>query len=152
LQDHEGISGEVIEDIAKRGRDSARRWLPNVVLINAGTNDANQRQDDVKAGRTGLKMKELIQGIFAEVPQAIVVLSTLIPEVGNEEYVKMINDQYRTIYRQFVPLDNDGKEASNPQFKVVLAEMQPFLQLEDIHDKTHPTILGEKKMAAAWVW
>jgi lysophospholipase L1-like esterase len=122
-----------------------------VVLINAGTNDANRKQDDVNAGRTGLKMKELIEGIFAEVPQAVVVLSTLIPKVGNEQFVEKINDQYRTVYRQFVPL-KDGKEESNPQFKVVLAEMQPFLQLSDIHDKTHPTILGERKMAAAWVW
>lgn len=123
-----------------------------MVLINAGTNDANRKQDDVNAGRTGLKMKELIEGIFAEVPQAVVVLSTLIPKVGNEQFVEKINDQYRTIYRQFVPLDSNGKEEANPQFKVILAEMQPFLKLEDIHDKTHPTILGERKMAAAWVW
>ncbi|GKU09908.1 unnamed protein product [Fusarium langsethiae] len=150
--DHEGISGEIVEEVSKRGRESARKWLPNVVLINAGTNDANRKQDDVNAGRTGLKMKELIEGIFAEVPQAVVVLSTLIPKVGNEQFVEKINDQYRTIYRQFVPLNKDGKEEPNPQFKVVLAEMQPFLQLEDIHDKTHPTILGERKMAAAWVW
>jgi lysophospholipase L1-like esterase len=141
-----------VTEVAKRGRDSARRWLPNVVLINAGTNDANRKQSDVDAGRTGLQMKELIEGIFAEVPHAVVVLSTLIPKVGNEQYVVKINEQYRTIYRQFVRLDDDGNEESNPQFKVILAEMQPFLQLEDIHDRTHPTILGEKKMAAVWDW
>ncbi|KAM0263654.1 hypothetical protein ACHAPA_008628 [Fusarium lateritium] len=150
--DHEAISGEVVTSIAKRGRDAAKIWLPNVVLVNAGTNDANGKQDDVNAGRTGLQMKELIEGIFAEVPQAVVVLSTLIPKVGNEDYVVKINEQYRTVYRQFVPLNKDGNEEPDPQFKVILAEMQPFLTLDDIHDKTHPTILGERKMAAVWDW
>ncbi|KAF4983609.1 hypothetical protein FZEAL_1018 [Fusarium zealandicum] len=150
--DHEGISGQVVQSIAKRGRDSAAIWLPNVVLVNAGTNDANDRKADVDAGRTGLQMKELIEGIFAEVPQAVVVLSTLLPKGTNADYVDKINEQYRTIYRQFVPLDEDGNEEPNPQFKVVLAEMQPFLSIDDIHDNTHPTILGEKKMAAVWDW
>ncbi|SCO35389.1 related to acetylxylan esterase [Fusarium fujikuroi] len=150
--DHEGISGQVVQDIAKRGRESAATWLPNVVLVNAGTNDANDRKSDVDAGRTGLQMKELIEGIFAEVPQAVVVLSTLLPKGSNADYVEKINKQYRTVYRQFVPLGEDGKEESNPQFKVVLAEMQPWLSIGDIHDGTHPTIYGERKMAAAWVW
>ncbi|KAF4445873.1 hypothetical protein F53441_10435 [Fusarium austroafricanum] len=150
--DHEGISGEVVRSVARRGREAAKTWLPNVVLVNAGTNDANQNKADVDAGRTGLQMKELIEGIFAEVPQAVVVLSTLLPKGSNADYVSKINDQYRTIYRQFVPLDKNGKEEPDPQFKVVLAEMQPFLSISDIHDGTHPTILGEKKMAAAWVW
>ncbi|KAL5600589.1 hypothetical protein ACKRZS_001909 [Fusarium odoratissimum] len=98
-------------------------------------------------------MKELIEGIFAEVPQAVVVLSTLLPKGSNADYVDTINKQYRTIYRQFVPLDEDGKEEPNPQFKVILAEMQPWLTITDIQkDGTHPTLYGERKMAAAWVW
>jgi lysophospholipase L1-like esterase len=141
-----------VTSIAKRGREAAKTWLPNVVLVNAGTNDANDKQNDVNAGRTGLQMKELIEGIFAEVPQAVVVLSTLIPKVGNEDFVVKINEQYRTVYRQFVPLNKEGKEEPDPQFKVILAEMQPFLTLDDIHDRTHPTILGERKMAAVWDW
>ncbi|KAG9249745.1 uncharacterized protein F5Z01DRAFT_631089, partial [Emericellopsis atlantica] len=149
--DHEGVSGDRVDQVEDRARGSCRVWLPNVVLINAGTNDANQNFD---VDRTGLRMQELINTIIAEVPDAVIVLSTLLPTNNQDAQARVnrINDQYRQVHREFVPVNEDGQEEPNPSIKVVLADMASFLTLDDIHDGIHPDVEGEKKMAAVWVW
>lgn len=133
-------------------------WLPNVVLINAGTNDATQNGSDESVSGTGARMKRMINGIFSTVPNAVVVLSTLLPNpaFGDkpdwQDNVDDINRQYRALYREYVPLDKNGKEIENPAFKVILADMAKFIGPEFIHDGTHPTVKGEMRMAAVWDW
>jgi hypothetical protein len=98
-------------------------------------------------------MREMIDGIFSHVPTAVVVLSTLLPNGINQGNVDLINEQYRRLYREYIPLDSDGNEPEDPSFKVVLADMADgFITTDDIHDDTHPTVLGEQKMAAVWGW
>lgn len=127
--------------------------MPNVVLINAGTNDATQDGATESVSGTGARMREMIDGIFSHVPTAVVVLSTLLPNGINQGNVDLINDQYRKLYREYIPLDSKGNEPANPAFKVVLADMADgFITAGDIHDGTHPTVLGEQKMAAVWDW
>ena len=122
--------------------------MPNVVLINAGTNDANQDGKTESVAGTGGRMKELINGIFAEVPEAVVVLSTLLPTDGNQKNVDDINNQYRALVKEF---DNAKKEGDDPTYKVILAEMADgFITTGDLHDGTHPTPEGQRKMAAVW--
>ncbi|KAK1676195.1 hypothetical protein BDP55DRAFT_728045 [Colletotrichum godetiae] len=71
--DHEVIGGERVSAIAARGKASAAVWLPNFVLINAGINDGAQNGDKESIGGTPAHMKQLVLGIFAEIPNAVVI-------------------------------------------------------------------------------
>ncbi|RYP05273.1 hypothetical protein DL764_003934 [Monosporascus ibericus] len=151
--DHEGVSGDRVSQVNDRAQRSVAVWLPNVILINAGTNDATQNGAVESVSGTGARMRQMIDGLFSHVPTAVVVLSTLLPNGINQGNVDLINDQYRKLYREYIPLDADGNEPANPAFKVVLADMADgFITMDDIHDGTHPTVLGEQKMAAVWDW
>ncbi|SPN96523.1 related to acetylxylan esterase [Cephalotrichum gorgonifer] len=157
--DHEGKGGDRITAVTERAKVSVRRWLPNVVLINAGTNDATQDGSVESVAGSGQRMRTLIDTVFAEVPNAVVVLSTLLPNTRilkngkrAQENVDIINAQFRQLYRTYVPLDRDGNEVPNPAFKVVLAEMADFILPGELHDATHPNVVGQKKMAAVWGW
>lgn len=144
-QDHEGVSGHVVSQVAARTKGACNVWRPNVVLINAGTNDATGGTDPID--QTGNRMRQVIDGVFSEVPNALVVLSTLLPHKNRQDDVNRINDQYRQLVRDYVPDPNE----EDPAFKVILAEMADgFITLDDIHDDVHPTELGNKKMAAVW--
>lgn len=123
------------------------------MLINAGTNDATREDDPV--GLTGVRMQHLIDSVFSQVPDAVVVLSTLLPHTdgnGNtgakQPNVENINGQYRALVRQYVP----DPKAEDPPFKVILADMvaDGFINNGHIHDGVHPTEEGNKRMAAVW--
>lgn len=60
-------------------------WLPNVALIDAGTDDATQDGSEESIIGTGARMKRMINGIFSTVPSAFVVLSTLLPNTAHGE-------------------------------------------------------------------
>lgn len=138
-----------------RAKQSVRNWVPNVVLINAGTNDATQNGDIEPVSGTGQRMRELIDTVFAESPRAVVVLSTLLPNSKHDAAqpnVDLINDDYRSLYREYVP---PGKEDdANHPFKVVLADMVAgdFINSSHIHDDTHPNREGNRRMASVWTW
>lgn len=143
-QDHEGVSGERVKAVKARAVNSVPYWLPNVVLINAGTNDATQRNpaEDEPIVGTGNRMRELINKIFELSPDTVVVLSTLLPNDAQQQ-VNIINEEYRQLYREY---------AANSA-KIILAEMADgFIEKDQIHDGTHPTVLGNMNMAAVWYW
>ena len=144
-----------MNQVRQRAETAVSTWLPNVVLINAGTNDATQEDESVVG--TGLKMRALIDTVFAKSPHAVVVLSTLLPNSRRKSdgssyqgNVDTINAEYRKLYREYVPLDKHGVE--RPAYKVILADMAEFITAADIHDDTHPTVEGNRKMAAVWDW
>ena len=137
-----------MSQVWEKAETSIAQWLPNVVLINAGTNDATQNHD---VSGTGARMKIMINGIFARVPTAVVVLSTLLPHLTSQDNVNNINNQYRELYWEYNPRAKDGKVFENPDFKVVLADMSEFIFEEHIKtltddkpDNTHTTEEGER--------
>lgn len=69
-------------------------YKPNVVLINAGTNDATQ---DYYVATTQDRMRAMIHFIFDTVPDVCILLSTLIPNTLNPGNVATINSQYRML-------------------------------------------------------
>lgn len=121
--------------------ESVPRWKPNVVLINAGTNDATQGWHVAGAGG---RMEEMIRDVVAVSPRAVVVLSTLLLnlDANAEENVKAIN-------RQFVEAAGRLKAEGR---KVVLVDMHgPDGPLPgDMSDDTHPNDVGYRKMADIW--
>ena len=90
-------------------------------------------------------MRDLIETVFRQVPRAVVVLSTLLPNRDAQDKVNVINDGYRQLARSY---DN----GVNPPKKVILADMASVMDMSMIWDGTHPTVQGEQLMAALWVW
>ena len=96
--------------VNKRAVDSVRLYKPNVVLINAGTNDATQNRrgenDPEHVDTTHIRMEEMIMNIYSILGNdVVVVLSTLIPNTrkdvpGIADIIKMINGNYRALYRK----------------------------------------------------
>ncbi|KXH67624.1 hypothetical protein CSAL01_07878 [Colletotrichum salicis] len=148
--DHEGIGGERVSAVAARGKASAAVWLPKVVLINTRINDEVQNGDKESVGRTPARMKQLVLDIFAEVPNAVVILSTLIYNRLQPRNIDLINDGYRTLVKDLV-----GDDTENLQLKVFLAEMADGSFITNDHiqpDGTHPTKEGYERMGAVWAW
>lgn len=142
--DVEGYSGFRIDQVrAKAAAPGAvPRWKPNVVLINAGTNDAAQNHSVPTAGQ---RMEAMIDDVQATSPRAVVVLSTLLVNRGpaTERNVGAINAQFAALAAR---LRARGR-------RVVLADMHgdDGPQLADLVDGTHPTEVGYRKMANVWL-
>ena len=136
----------------ERALDSVKEYRPNVVLINAGTNDATWNLGDgdpENVETTHIRMENMITDIYSILgDDVVVVLSTLIPNTRPDvpraaDNIAMINGNYRALYNK---LADEGR-------KIILGEMNDghFIKDEDIHDHTHPTSAGQKKMAAVWL-
>ncbi|GIJ86552.1 hypothetical protein Asppvi_005441 [Aspergillus pseudoviridinutans] len=94
-QDVEARPGGVIDQVHTAARGSYR-YNPNVVLINAGTNDCLQNRDIAGAGE---RMRVPIEDIFQSISGVTVLLSTLIPckDPTGEANRPAVNAQYRTL-------------------------------------------------------
>ncbi|KAJ5094338.1 hypothetical protein N7456_010199 [Penicillium angulare] len=110
---------------------------PNLILINAGTNDALQKY---KIRSVGSQMSSLIDLLFDQIPGTTVILSTLLPNKDQPTLVENINGQYR---RLAAKRRADGD-------RLVLAEMSTFIKASELVDATHPDDAGYKKMASVW--
>ncbi|KAK3904393.1 hypothetical protein C8A05DRAFT_42499 [Staphylotrichum tortipilum] len=137
-RDVEGWEGYRVDEIDAKARAVVPLYKPNVVLINAGTNDATQ---GYSVESTGDRMRTLINYIFDTTPNVCVVLSALIPNTVNPGNVALINSQYRTLAQELI---SNGK-------RLVLADFgDGWLTTADLIDTTHPNDFGYKKMASQW--
>ncbi|KAI1811810.1 SGNH hydrolase-type esterase domain-containing protein [Poronia punctata] len=139
--DFEAYGGNRVSQIYKHARDIVPELLPNVFVINVGTNNALQRKELDIAGE---QMGEFIDYLLKASPSSTVVLSTLltntVPE--REPMILDMNEQFRSLY--------SSKFTQKP---VVLAELHPSEglpgrpQTEDIGpDGSHPTDHGYEIM------
>ncbi|KAL5435439.1 hypothetical protein PMIN07_006470 [Paraphaeosphaeria minitans] len=142
---HEGHPGFLISEVATKV-SCAIEQKPNLVLINAGTNDAMRADQNGGAsfaqGAQG-RMKLIIDDIFKQVNDVTVVLSTLLPngDAAANKHVGTINAGYRNLVSSY---QSAGK-------KVQLADMNTgFIAASELPDGTHPNDTGYKKMAAVW--
>jgi lysophospholipase L1-like esterase len=139
--DNEGWPGYVIDQVYAKANDSVPQWKPNVILVNAGTNDCSQDNDIVHAGD---RMRAMVEHLFEMSPRATVLLSSLIVNKDSnvEANVLAVNVQYRALAadlkargRRLVFVDMHGPDG-------------PLL--EDMADSTHPNDEGYLKMGALW--
>jgi len=137
---NEGHPGFRIDQIAA----GADRWLaaarPDVVLLNAGTNDMIQDHDLPGAPA---RLHELIDRIVADRPRAVVLVSTLIPSPVP------VRDQRVAAFNAELP----GIVAAERKAgrRVYLVDLNGALTTADIGpDKIHPTETGYAKIAACW--
>ncbi|KAJ5204260.1 uncharacterized protein N7498_005139 [Penicillium cinerascens] len=110
---------------------------PNLILINAGTNDATQKHS---ISSVGTRMNSLISKLIDQIEGTTIILSTLLPNGLEPELVKEINKQYRTLAAFW--------RAKNG--RVVLAEMSNLIKEDQLVDGTHPDDYGYKEMASVW--
>jgi lysophospholipase L1-like esterase len=139
--DNEGWPGYVVDQVYAKANASVPTWRPNVILVNAGTNDCAQNRS---VDRAGERMAAMLEHLFVMSPRATVVLSSLIinRNATVEGRVLAVNDQYRAVAaelkakgRRLVFVDMHG--ADGPQ-------------AADMSDNTHPNDRGYGKMAALW--
>jgi len=137
----EGWPGARVDEVHAKAAASVPRWRPNVVLVNAGTNDAGQNVNVTGCGR---RMEAMLDAVYAASPRALVVLSTLVINLGaaTERNAVAISKQYRALVTK---LRRAGRS-------IVLAEMHDAQGplSADMADRTHPNDAGYKKMAAIW--
>ncbi|KAI8951129.1 hypothetical protein F4801DRAFT_546511 [Xylaria longipes] len=137
--DVEGWPGYIIDTITEKALAAVPKYKPNLILINAGTNDAT---GNIDIENTGERMRALIQTCFDLSPGVVVVLSTLLPNTHTPDNVLTINGLYRDLV---IELQAAGD-------KIQLADMNDgFITLDHILPcGTHPTIEGQRRMAAVW--
>lgn len=90
-----------------------------------------------------MRMYNLIEYLFTELPGVTIVLSILIPNAKPDA-----DDRIRTIFNpQYVNVVNTLQAR---QQRIVLADLYPVLTVADLVDGTHPKDEGYEKMAEAW--
>ncbi|KOC15195.1 hypothetical protein AFLA70_593g000510 [Aspergillus flavus AF70] len=151
--DVEAHSGDTIDQV-KAAAQGSLKYKPNVVTINAGTNDCRL---NISISEASDRMRSLIESILdaEDTQDTTIVLSTLIPSVQKQTEANRpdVNRQYRSL------ANNMQKEG----VRIVLADMDPetdddknrLVYPEDyttngVADDTHPNEQGYAKMANVW--
>ncbi|KAK3935567.1 carbohydrate esterase [Diplogelasinospora grovesii] len=139
--DNEGWPGYRIDQVHAKATGSVPKWKPNVILLNAGTNDAGQNRNISAAGD---RMEQLLTDLYSMSPRACIVLSTLLvnKKALTEANVLLINSQFRAVADK---LRRAGR-------RLILVDMHgdDGPQILDMADDTHPNDEGYRKMANIW--
>ncbi|KAL2818690.1 SGNH hydrolase-type esterase domain-containing protein [Aspergillus granulosus] len=133
---NEGHIGDTIEQVTNAAVESVD-MQPNVILINAGTNDALQ---NIAIRGAGDRIDTLITNLFGAIPNTTIILSTLISNTQAQRVVQLISSEYRKVAAR--------RRAAGD--RVILAEMSYFISSEYLVDGTHPSDEGYRAMAAVW--
>ncbi|TGJ83269.1 hypothetical protein E0Z10_g5489 [Xylaria hypoxylon] len=138
--DMEAYGGNRVSQIHDHAKKIVPKQVPNVFIINVGTNNVLQYKDTDVAG---VHMEAFIDYLLKASPRATVVLSTLLTNTvpNREPLILDINRQFRELYQKY---ENKA---------VVLAELHYSEGLpgrptaEDISDDgSHPTDKGYEIM------
>ncbi|KAK3378891.1 carbohydrate esterase family 3 protein [Lasiosphaeria ovina] len=140
--DVEGWPGFRIEQVHQKAATSVPQWKPNVILVNAGTNDALQNKNVSSAGE---RMESMLNDLYGWSPRAVIFLSTLIVNRnGNAERDAVaINVQLTSVAQKF--------QAAGRRLLLVNMRGDTGPQLGDLADDTHPNDVGYRKMANIWL-
>ncbi|KAJ4007802.1 hypothetical protein NW766_009607 [Fusarium irregulare] len=134
-RDHEATSGFTIDQVRNAARNSYG-YKPNVVIMNVGTNDANQNKVD----GAGNRLEGLLNDLWnAEgMSKTYVVVSSVIRrnDAKAESNRKQINEQYKKLISR---LKATGKPITYVDIDIPLSQLNS--------DGIHPNDAGHKKMA-----
>jgi lysophospholipase L1-like esterase len=139
---NEGWPGAIISEVFDRAKSSVPSMLPNLVLINAGTNDC-KRDIDVKNAHT--RTLEMMEWLWAASPRATIILSTLLPNKGNstEKNVLEVNTNLKIMVAE--------QQAISKKVTIVDMHGPDGPQTSDLMDEAHPNDAGYDKMALLWL-
>ncbi|KAK0665755.1 family 3 putative carbohydrate esterase [Cercophora samala] len=138
--ENEGHPGRTINQVRAEFSKTGKALMPNLVLLNAGTNDCIRQIDTINAGA---RLKALIDDIFTTIPGVTVVVSTLAPSRKNDSCSADLSRQYRDL------VANTYK--GNP--RIGMADLHAAININDhLHpDGIHPNDAGYAIFAALWM-
>lgn len=138
-QDHEGHSGWRIDQVQSIIGARMTVFAPDIVLLHIGTNDIAQ---NYALGGAGTRLARLVNTITALNPDALVVVSTIIP-ASSGIYEARIG-RYNTVLSSVVTSLQAGGA------HVTQVDLHAALTTADLADGVHPTQTGYEKMADGW--
>ena len=128
---------------------------PNLVLINAGTNDCVKHIDFIRQPQ---RMKNMVEDIFENIPEVTVILSGLLPNKATNACTKLMNNNYGKVVddlagqgRKIVFADTVRRNNAFPLHLANFAlQYNGYITEDDLSDGTHPTDFGYQKLASIW--
>lgn len=138
---NEGWRGFTIDQIERKARISIPLLMPNLVTLNAGSNDCLQ---DLEVGQTGNRISGLLEYIWSTCPGSTVILSTLLlnSDTLTEQRILQANAQIQELtlqkykqHKRIILVDMHGTDGPNA---------------DELVDGTHPNDLAYRKMASIW--
>lgn len=140
--DVEATSGFVISQIAAAVSTAVPELLPNLVLVDAGTNNCNGGGTVPDAGAN---VTAMINDVFSQSPGVTVILTTiLVNKIAAQDACRVdINEQYMSLVAE---LQEGGA-------KILLVDMRSpdGPTTDDLFDTRHPNDAGYQKMANVWL-
>ncbi len=137
--DHDGVGGDVIDQVARRAACSIPKYRPNVVLLMAGGNDVLQNKVDGAVDRLG----KLVDQILRDAPETTVLVAGVQP-LQEDEAAKA---GAATFNAQLPAMVEDRQNAGK---HVVLVDLGALTAADIGPDMIHMTDAGYKKTAEAF--
>ncbi|KAK0723650.1 SGNH hydrolase-type esterase domain-containing protein [Apiosordaria backusii] len=138
--DNEGHPGWTINQVRGEFSKTGKALMPNLVLLNAGTNDCIRQIDTNNAGA---RLKVLIDDVFTTIPGVAVIVSTLAPSRGNDSCSADLSRQYRELVADTY--------RGNPS--IGMADLYAAINVNDhLHpDGIHPNDAGYAIFTSLWM-
>ncbi|MBI5271652.1 MAG: hypothetical protein HY856_18465 [Burkholderiales bacterium] len=156
--DHDGYSAYRIDQITRGGafwnalplEERLRLWDPAIVLVHAGTNDAQQNyrfRGDPDAGRPGVvaRLDDLVSRVVAHNPEIHVLLAQIVPANApasdtTQAYIQALNAEIPALVARHQALGH----------RVTLVDMYTPMLGYPHPDGIHPSPEGYAVMAEQW--
>lgn len=137
----EATPGFVISQIAGAAGKAVPEFMPNLVLMDAGTNNCNKGGVVPDAGAN---VTAMINNVFAKSPNSTVILtSILVNSVPEQDACRVdINNQYAALATQMT--------AQGAKLIMVNMRSSDGPTVADLADGRHPNDVGYQKMATVW--
>lgn len=135
-RNHEGISGETIEQIAGRVPSPGLTEMPHIILVHAGTNDMwNGPQG------SDTRLAALMDELIDEAPDALLVFSTIVPWDDQATNVAALNSKVEGL------VDERAEQGAHIIF---VDQFTDFPDNGMSSDGIHPAKAGYDAMATKW--
>jgi lysophospholipase L1-like esterase len=138
-KDHEGHSGQRIDQIASQLNPWLAAYQPRIILLLLGANDVAQ---NFPAATIKARLEALLDQIAAQLPTAHVIVSSLTP-LGPAAWNLVAQDVNAAIPGMVAARVAQGKKLS-------FADNYAALTAADLDDGVHPNAAGYSKMANVW--
>ncbi|KAK2006108.1 GDSL-like Lipase/Acylhydrolase [Colletotrichum eremochloae] len=137
----EATPGFKIDQIAAAADAAVPQLQPNLVLVDAGTNNCNKGGTVPDAGAN---VTAMINNIFAQSPGSTVILTSILAnKIAKQDACRVdINTQYAALATQF--------QQAGAKFALVDMRSSIAPTLNDLNDTRHPNDGGYVKMANVW--
>lgn len=137
--DHSGYGGWTADQLADKVEEWATQAKPQIVQLQAGTNDFYRGQD---VATTVEDFRRIITTLRKVNPDVRIVIGSTIPGVGIEEQTKQLNDKV-------LALTNELAQSRSPI--LIVDQAQGFDWRTDTIDEVHPNPTAGARMAKRYL-